>query len=392
MLNGSLQNGIDSSKLNSSMLSSKIPFFSDLPYIVLVHDGCEIRKPYSKDLEYLGWVRDLKGNWIRGYQTLNTVRVDMQSNTVDLLYCTPYSSKMPEYISQKERKLYETGQLRDKERYAEIESILASGLDLNYKKILFTQIKLLHDSIKAQNPETIIIHVLDRYQDDKEVFEYIEKLGDRFVIRLKKRHKGDQDDLPINVTELKGEVRQKYERLTHLDKEYKDLDAVYEWGEWQGYDLLRVSLHHSSGRRVFKEPMLLLTNLEIEGFMMAFLVFELYLHRWKIESVFRFLKQVLGWEEFLVQDWESIKNLISLAFFVGGYFYEIEDQLTKDEQIIWLAELGGGKGKITRGYILIGIAKLLEAKQTQDFLLKNNISKQQVQEVLKRFRGPTDFS
>jgi hypothetical protein len=34
----------------------------------------------------------------------------------------------------------------------------------------------------------------------------------------------------------------------------------------------------------------------------------------------------------------------------------------------------------------------LEIKQTQDFLKKNNISQEQVQEVLKRFRGPTDFS
>jgi hypothetical protein len=77
---------------------------------------------------------------------------------------------------------------------------------------------------------------------------------------------------------------------------------------------------------------------------------------------------------------------------VGGYFYEIGDLLTKDPQIIWLAELGGGKGKVTRGYILRGIAKLLEIKQTQDFLKKNNISQEQVQEVLKRFREPTDFS
>jgi hypothetical protein len=146
-----------------------------------------------------------------------------------------------------------------------------------------------------------------------------------------------------------------------IDKEYKNIEAVYEWGTYKDYDMLRVRLYHTkSGNRVFKEPMLLATNLSVDGFLMAFLVFERYLHRWKIESVFRFLKQVLGWEEFLVQDWESIKNLIGLAFFVGGYFYETEDLLTKDPQIIWLAELGGGKGKVTRGYILRGIAELLE--------------------------------
>lgn len=392
MLNGSLVNGIDSAKLNSSLLMSKVSSFSGRPFVVFVHDGCDIRKPYSEVQEHLGWVRDLDGKWVRGYSTLNTVRVDLQGNSVDLLCCTPYSSHLPEYVSTKERKLFDTGQLKDPQRHKEIEDLLASGLAINYKKLLFEQMKQVSEAAKQANPAIEVIHVLDRYQDDAEVFKYIDDLGDYFVIRLKKNHKGT-DEVAISDCDLEGEVRQKYERLTHLDKEYKNIEAVYEWGTCKDYDMLRVRLYHTkSGNRVFKEPMLLATNLSIDGFLIAFLVFELYLHRWKIESVFRFLKQVLGWEEFLVQDWESIKNLISLAFFVGGYFYEIGDLLTKDRQIIWLAELGGGKGKVTRGYILRGIAKLLEIKQTQDFLKKNNISQEQVQEVLKRFRGPTDFS
>jgi hypothetical protein len=70
----------------------------------------------------------------------------------------------------------------------------------------------------------------------------------------------------------------------------------------------------------------------------------------------------------------------------------VEYQLTKDDQIIWLAQLGGGKGKVTRGYLLRGIAKILEMKQTQHFLQKNDISKQQVNEVLERFSGMGNFS
>ncbi len=392
MLNGSLSNGIDSTKLNSSLLASKIPIFSDSKYVVFVHDGCDIGKPHSEHLEHLGWVRDLKGAWVRGYSTLNTVRVDMQSKSVALLYCTPYSSTLPEYVSQQERKDYETGRLKDKGRRAEIEDLLAKDLDIHYKKLLFAQIKAVSQAVKAVNPQIMVIHVLDRYQDDKEVFEYIDKLGDYFVIRLKKNHK-DKAGLPIQICDLAGEVRQTYARLSHLDKEYKNVEAVYEWGDYQDYAMLRVRLYHrESGKKVFKEPMLLVSNLDIDGFLMAFLVFELYLHRWRIESVFRFLKQVLGWEEFLIQDWESIKNLISLAFFIGGYFYEIEDSLTQDPQIIWLAELGGGKGKVTRGYILNGIAKLLEAQQTQNFLSKNNISEAQVKQTIARFTRASHFS
>jgi hypothetical protein len=57
MLNGSLKNGIDSSKLNSSLLADKIPKFSGLKYVVFMHDGCDIGKAHSEHLEHLGWVR-----------------------------------------------------------------------------------------------------------------------------------------------------------------------------------------------------------------------------------------------------------------------------------------------------------------------------------------------
>lgn len=90
MLNGSLVNGIDSAKLNSSLLMSKSSCFLGCSFVVFTHNGCDIRKPYSEVQEHLGWVRDLAGKWVRGYNTLNTVRVDLQGNGVDLLCCNPY--------------------------------------------------------------------------------------------------------------------------------------------------------------------------------------------------------------------------------------------------------------------------------------------------------------
>lgn len=59
---------------------------------------------------------------------------------------------------------------------------------------------------------------------------------------------------------------------------------------------------------------------------------------------------------------------------------------------MWLAELGGGKGKITRGYILEGIAKVLQAKQTQDFYKRHNIDNQQVEDVIQKFSLQYKFS
>jgi hypothetical protein len=82
------------------------------------------------------------------------------------------------------------------------------------------------------------------------------------------------------------------------------------------------------------------------------LVFEIYMTRSKIEGVFKFCKTTLGWETIQIPEFECIKNLLFLIFFVAGYFYEIEDQMTKDSTMIWHAEFGGGKGKISRIYIL----------------------------------------
>lgn len=395
MLNDSLVHGVTTDKLNESLLSSKLPRFSGKSYVVLVHDESDIRKPHAEHMEYVGWVRDLSGKWIRGYNTLNSVCVDLQgSKSVDLLRCTPYSANLPSFVSKAEEKLYETGQLKDKLRRNEVETLLENDSHVNYKRILYAHIQQLHEAFKAQYPDLLIIHVLDRYHDDKETLEFIHSLGDFFVIRLKKRHINDQDNYQqaLSVADMPHEITQTYTRLTHLDKCYDQVKACYAWGTWQNWDILRVGLYQQDGRKIYKESMLLVTNLEITGFLMAFLVFELYLHRWKIESVFRFLKQVLGWEDFLVQDWASIRNLISLAFFVGGYFYEIEDELTKDQNIVWLAELGGGKGKVTRGYILKGIANVLQVKQTQEFYKKNNIDNQQINDVIQKFSMKHKFS
>jgi len=74
-----------------------------------------------------------------------------------------------------------------------------------------------------------------------------------------------------------------------------------------------------------------------------------------------------------VQDWESIKNIIALAFFIGGYFYEIEPELANNPVIFWLCQLGGGKGKITRHYFLEGLRNLLIHQQVERFREKDRL-------------------
>nr|WP_286019051.1 transposase [Candidatus Venteria ishoeyi] len=109
---------------------------------------------------------------------------------------------------------------------------------------------------------------------------------------------------------------------------------------------MRATLYKRDGSKLYKEPMLLMTTIEVNSYLEAQEIYRIYLLRSKIESVFKFLKEVLGWEEFQVRDWESIKNIIAICFFVGGYFYEIDSELTKNATIIMICDLGGGKGRL----------------------------------------------
>ncbi len=81
-----------------------------------------------------------------------------------------------------------------------------------------------------------------------------------------------------------------------------------------------MTLKDRKGQKIFKEPMLLLTNRKIKTLEQAYGTYFIYMQRSKIENVFKFLKEILGWEEFQVRDFSQIKNRVALCFFVGGYF------------------------------------------------------------------------
>ena len=115
---------------------------------------------------------------------------------------------------------------------------------------------------------------------------------------------------------------------------------------------------------------------------MAMLVFEMYMTRSRIEGVFKFCKENLGWENSRIPDFECVKNLLTLIFFVAGYYYEIEDELTKDETMIWLAKLGNCKGRVSHTYILRGLEVLVHYAIAKQFMAENNITDEQVYDIL----------
>lgn len=398
LVNGNLKNTVDVAKLNSSLLVHQVEKLRGKLSLSIIYDGSEIRKPESHELEYLGWVKSLTGAWIRGYSTFNSIVLDRLTSRIGLLNSVPYSNRDPHFLSEKERKAFESGKLEDVTRVQEIEDFLETEDTYNQKAIYFSTIRSNHTHFKAQNADIILTHIFDRGHDDDELFDLIDtELGDKFVIRLK----GNRNS-PVQAFDAKkqkemfvkwGEVHfahraeKSYEKVCFTKKVYVKPSAIFEWDTMpiknKTYSIVRVRFYDNQGKLIFKDPMLIITNYDVNDAKMAQFAYQLYLQRSKIEGVFKFLKDVLGWETFRVQDFESIKNIITLCFFIGAYFYEIQDDLTKDENIQWICELGGSKGKVTRFFLLKGLEIIMHAQKFETFKKENNISEQQLQSVLQ---------
>ncbi len=390
LLNGNLKNTVDVEKLNESLLINQLGLVKGKASISILYDGSDIRKGESSSLENLGWVKDLKGTWIRGYNTFNAVRVER--GEVGLLSCVPYSNRDPHFLSEKERKQFESGKLLDKERQKEIELYLEEEDMYNQKQIYKSTIKSVHDNFKSVNEDAVLNHILDRGHDDNELFKFIDDLGDKFTIRLKNNRNSPfqtfdektqkEKFLKWSEIDLGNRAEKCYEKVAFKKRVYVKPKALFEWDniviENRLYCIVRVRFYTYDGQPIFKEPMFIITNYQVNDAQMAQFVYQLYLQRSKIEGVFKFLKDVLGWETFRVQDFESIKNIIALCFFVGAYFYDIQDELTKDDNIQWICELGGGKGTVSRYFFLKGLEKLLISQQVELFKQEFNISKEQI--------------
>jgi hypothetical protein len=397
LVNGTLKNTVDVEKLNSTLLVHQIERSRGKLSLNLVYDGSDIRKPESHDLENLGWVKSLSGGWIRGYSTFNSIVIDRSNARIGLLSSVPYSNRDPHFLSDKERKLFESGKLNDTTRTKEIEDFLEQEDTYNQKAIYFSSIRSNHEHFKVQNPEIVLTHILDRGHDDDELFDLIDsELEDKFIIRFKgnrnsavqtfDENKQKEQFVKWGHVHLTNRVEKTYEKVCFTKKVYVKPYAIFEWDTMclknKTYSIVRVRFYDNEGKLIFKEPMLIITNYEVKDAQMAQFIYQSYLQRSKIEGVFKFLKNVLGWETFRVQDFESIKNIIALCFFIGAYFYEIQDNLTEDENVQWICELGGSKGKVTRFFLLKGLEIILHAQKLEAFKRDNNISNQQYQSVL----------
>ena len=394
LLDGSLKSVLDEEKTSAAIREHSIAALGDEARLIILHDPCDIRKEYAEKLEKLGRVRDLDGNMINGYSTFNTVGVDVTGKNLYPVDITVYSNGDEHYVTVEEMDKFKKGKLQkskdedERERDQQIKQFIEEKSYLNLPHLTKKQLWEVSRAFKGKNPEIALCHVMDRQFDGKGYFEFIDQeLQDDFVIRGKISRNSNEVTvdpqtektvaIKLKDIELKQSQSDVIEKLKIKKKMYQDAKCLLEWGtltlDEKEYTVVRVTLKDRKGKAIYEHPMLLISNIKVEKAEQARGIYGIYLMRAKIEAVFKFLKDVLGWEEFQVRDYTSIKNIIALAYFIGGYFYEIGSDLIENPTIVLLAQLGGGKGKVTRHYFLEGLKRLLVHKSVERFIEEQEI-------------------
>jgi hypothetical protein len=388
---------LDAPKIQAALREHGLAAFGAAERLLLLHDPCDIRKPHSRRLENIGTVRSLEGDLIPGYQTFNTVALDDPAKRLRLLDCSVFSNGDERYVTQKERDAHRRGALvkANPARAEIVETHVAAGDDIAFQAIFRDQLRRMSTAFKAQRPGIKLCHVLDRQFDGAPYFEYIgRELQDEFVIRLKaSRNDPGETGGKLMTRKFACNSTLFFEKISFKAKIYQGVSGDLEWdsialGE-HTYALVRIRLRDAKGQPIFKNPMLLLTNLPIKTAAQALAIYRTYFKRAKIEGVFKFLKETLGWEDFQIRDFEAIQNLIAFAFFIGAYSYEIESEIALNPVLIWICTLGGGKGKMTRHFLHKGLQALIIAESVQNFRRDNHIDDSTFREMLAVAHGRT---
>ena len=385
MLDNSLKSVLDEKKISQALRENSASKLKDSKRIYAIGDHCDIRKKHSCKLENIGKVRDLNGKITNGYSTLGTVILDEEKKDITLADIKVFSNKEDIFISQKELNQYENNKIKDKSRIEELKKIIDGKEHINMTLSVREQTQRVSEAIKSKNPKVSICHIHDRFCDSVGYFEHIEQtLKDEFVVRAKLSRNSNQTKIDgkgkekiVKLIDAKFENKKEYilEKLRLKGKIYQQAKVILEWDKVtfndNEYNVVKITLKTRNGEDIYKKPMLLISNIKIENYIQAKEIYHIYLLRTKIESVFKFLKDVLGWEEFQVRDWDSIKNIIALCFFIGNYFYEIESALIDNPTIEMICQMGNGKDKVTRYFFLEGLKVLLIADKA--FRLKKEL-------------------
>lgn len=277
-----------------SMLKKRV----DEDQAVIVIDNSDITKPCSPKMEAISDVHDGSTGEIRkGYFTVEAAVLSKDKKMPMPVYEKVFSSAEDGFVSMTHENL--------------------------------CCLKSLSDHFGKN-----CVRTLDRGFDANEYYKYFLKNNEKFVVRAKKNRNVIYKNKTLNIMDAATLYKGNY-RMDFIDKRGKKIACKISYipvrlCEFPDKDLVLVVVYGFG-----KEPMLLLTNLEMEEKKkLCMIAAKVYLMRWRIEEYFKFKKQQFELEDLRVMSLRSIRNLNLLATLATGYIAIISSE--KDNTVFMM--------------------------------------------------------
>ncbi len=337
---------------------------ADTDELWLIGDSSDLRKPYAREMPDMMLVRDLDGNLVSGYRTLNVVGVTPSRRGV--LYHRLFSSEEEDFLSEslEAQQMLQTvsAALAVPKRRMTVSWILDSGFDdVAVWRTVWEQEE--HVVCRVKHAERLVT-----YQDDtgrwvegdieqaRKQLKLLATAETEMVVRRGRQRRAKRQRIQAKIKACP--IRLTYE--TNVRREGP--------GEKVQKNLWLVEVRLP---RTQLKPWLLVTDWPVTDADAAVRIFQMYRQRWAVEDSFRFVKDTLGWEEVQLLDMTGIRTLLALGWVAAAFLYELG--VTLDwEEVRLLARLGGwaerkgnkpGKTVLTRG-----LRRLLDMLVTQAVL------------------------
>ena len=330
----------------------------------LIADGSDLRKPYAQEMPDLMRVRDLDGDLVSGYRTINVVGVTPSRRGV--LYHRLFSSMEEDFDSESkevQRMLQTVSEaLAVPKQQMTVSWILDSGFDdVAVWRTVWEQDE--HLVCRVKHTDRLITYQNDARQwvegDVEQARKHLKLLAmaeTEMVVRRGRQRRAKKQRIPVEKKACPCRVTYK----TNVRREGPGEEKCKQM--W----LVEVCLPGTS-----LKPWLLVTDWPVTDADSAVRIFRMYRQRWAVEDSFRFIKDTLGWEDVQLLDLTGIRTLLALGWVAAGFLYELGVTL-EWEEVQLLARLGGwaerkgnkpGKIVLTRG-----LRRLLDTLATQAFL------------------------
>jgi hypothetical protein len=330
----------------------------------LVADLSELRKPYAREMPQLMEVRALDGELVPGYRTINVLGMTPSERAI--LYHRLFSSKEEDFLSQSlevQGALQTVSGALDELKQRQVVSWIVDSEfdDVAVWRTIWEQGE--HLVCRVKHTERCIEYLNDKgrwVEGDvahvREQMQIVARARTEMVVRRGSQRKAKRQEVPVDIRS--APIRLTYNTGVRREGEGERVQKEL----W----LVEVRL-----RGAHLKPWLLVTDWPVTDADDAVRIFRMYRQRWAVEDSFRFIKDILGWEEVQLLNLEGIRTLLALGWVAAGFLYELGVTL-EWEEVQLLARLGGwiprqdnkpGKIVLTRG-----LRRLLDMMVTQAFL------------------------